>query len=325
MALKRDDVIHLDWQDGKVSNANWRERMGLALLRLAAVATRSPERPGFSKIAGVVTALLPSERFVRVHFPDSVYQFPYGDAYWSVLCAPGFTYEKEIEGFVRQCAAEKLDYVFVDCGANFGYWSCRISAPAAGGHRTIAIEASSESFAHAVRNRSLNDNRFEAHRRAVSPTHDVDVVIDAAVKHEQRSIKPAEEAADEEEGTEYAERVRSLSLDRLTGIDFARDNVVLKLDIEGLEVPALKSGREWLENRTLIIFEDHGSDREHTTAKAFEREFGLQIYAGSPEGQFTQIVSWDQMSEIKAVSRKGYDFFATKSAFWLDFLARNSA
>ena len=73
----KDDAIHLDWKDGTVSGATWRERMGLAMLRLAAIATRSPERPGFSKMAAAVANLLPSERFVRVHFgDDTVYQFP---------------------------------------------------------------------------------------------------------------------------------------------------------------------------------------------------------------------------------------------------------
>lgn len=316
MRLDNEDAIHLDWCSGKVTGATLSERMGLAMMRLAAVATQSPERPGFSKLVNTIKSLFPSDRFVQIHFPGSVYQFPYGDAYWSVLCAPGFTYEKEIEGFVRRCAQEKLSYVFVDCGANFGYWSSRVSSQDAGAQRAIAIEASIESFDHTLRNRALNDNRFIAHHRAVSDRDGDELTIDSGSKHEQRAVTVAASSA------AGSETVISLSLAKLADVDPKADNIVLKLDIEGLEIPALKSANHWLEHNTLVIFEDHGSDTQHLTAKAFMDEFGLQVFAGSADGRFTRIVSLDQMTAIKSVRRKGYDFFATKSSFWLEFLAR---
>ncbi|MEM8750042.1 MAG: FkbM family methyltransferase [Pseudomonadota bacterium] len=316
MSARRDDTIDLDWKSGSVSGANWRERAGLALLRLAAVATQSPERPGFSKLANGVAKLFPSDKFVRVHFPDqTVYQFPYGDAYWSVLCAPGFTYEREIEGFVRRCAREKLSYVFVDCGANFGYWSCRISSDEAGGQRAIAIEASSESFGHTMRNRLLNDNRFDAHHRAISNEHGKVVTLYGGEKHEQRSIVQEETTGD------LREQVMSLALDRLQDIDPVHDKLVVKLDVEGVEIPALEGASSWLDHDTLVVFEDHGRDTNHTTARAMKDRFGLRVFAGSSEGHFTEITEFDQMTRLKTVKRKGYDFFATRSPFWLKFMA----
>ncbi len=310
----KDDAIHLDWNDGTVSGATLRERMGLAMMRLAAITTQSPERPGFSKMATVISRLFPSDRFVRVQFSDdTIYQFPYGDAYWSVLCAPGFTYEREIEGFVRRCAGGGIDYVFVDCGANFGYWSCRISSKDAGRQRAIAIEASSESFGHTMRNRALNDNRFVAHHRAVSDRHGEQLAIVSGAKHEQRSVVPCD-------GSNPVETVRAMALEKLQDVDPLTDNLVVKLDVEGLEIEALQSAGDWLDHRTLVIFEDHGSDRDHKTTRAFREEFGLQVFAGSKDGAFTRIDDYTQMDAIKTVKRKGYDFFATKSDFWFEFL-----
>ncbi len=310
----KDDAIYLDWKDGTVSGATLRERMGLAMMRLAAITTQSPERPGFSKMASAITRIFPSERFVRVRFADdTVYQFPYGDAYWSVLCAPGFTYEREIEGFVRRCASEGIDYVFVDCGANFGYWSCRISSQEAGHQKAIAIEASSESFGHTMRNRALNDNRFTAHHRAVSDRHGEQLALGGGDKHEQRAVVPCS-------GSNSAETVRAIALEKLQDVDPNADNLVVKLDVEGLEIQALHSAGDWLDHNTLVIFEDHGSDRAHKTSRAFREEFGLQVYAGSPEGRFTRIDDYAQLDALKSVKRKGYDFFATKSDFWLKFL-----
>ncbi|MEP0942196.1 MAG: FkbM family methyltransferase [Rhizobiaceae bacterium] len=316
MQSLKDPSIDLDWQSGVIDGANWRERAGLALLRLAAVATRSPERPGFSKLAAGISALFPSEKFVRVHFADdTVYQFPYGDAYWSVLCAPGFRYEPEIDGFVRRCAQENISYVFLDCGANYGYWSCRTSAREAGGQRAIAIEASSESYGHAMRNRALNDNRFDAHHRAISRENDLTVQLFGDHKHEQRSLMPSSA------GDSATESVRSINLDHLQGIDFKSEKTVLKLDLEGMEVAALEGGNNWLDGETLVIFEDHGSDRQHQTARAMRELFGLRIFAGSTSGEFTEILDLSQLDKLKKVRRKGYDFFASASPFWIEFMA----
>lgn len=313
-SLKKPSIM-LDWNSGAVDGANWRERAGVALLRLAAVATRSPERPGFSKMAAGISALFPSEKFIRVQFDeDTVYQFPYGDAYWSVLCAPGFRYEPEIDGFVRRCAREKIDYVFLDCGANFGYWSCRTSSSAAGSQRAIAIEASSESYGHAMRNRALNDNRFEAHHRAISDENGQAVTLFGDHKHEQRSLIATSES---DPGTET---VRTLNLDGMKDVDLANEKTVLKLDVEGMEIQALEGGRLWLDGDALVIFEDHGSDREHLTAKAMKERFGLRIFAGSVTGDFTEIVDFEQLNQLKKVRRKGYDFFASASPFWIDFM-----
>jgi FkbM family methyltransferase len=315
MRSLKDPAIKLDWNSGAIEGANWRERAGMALLRLAAVATRSPERPGFSKLAAGISTVFPSNKFVRVHFADdTVYQFPYGDGYWSVLCAPGFRYEPEIDGFVRRCARENIDYVFLDCGANYGYWSCRTSSQAAGGQRAIAIEASSESFGHAMRNCRLNDNRFEAHHRAICRENNRTVRLFGDHKHEQRSLIANTQA------DVATETVRSVNLDHLQDSDIKPEKTVLKLDVEGMEVEALEGGREYLDRDTLVIFEDHGSDPHHATAKAMRDQFGLRIFAGSTTGQFTEIVDLEQLTRLKKVRRKGYDFFASSSPFWIDFM-----
>lgn len=314
-----DPSIDLDWESGTIKGASWKERAGLAFFRLATVVTNSPERPGFSKLAAGIAKVFPSDKFIRVHFPDeTIYQFPYGDAYWSVLCNPGFTYEWEIEGFVRRCARENIDYVFLDCGANFGYWSCRISSEKAGSHKAIAIEASSESYGHIMRNRVLNDNRFDAHHRAISNKSGDQVTLTDTEKHEQRQLVTDLPAG------EVGEQVRSITLDRLNHEDIKDKPVVLKLDLEGMEIAALEGGKSWLSGKTLIIYEDHGNDPEHEMSVVMKDQLGMRIFACSTEGQFTEIEDLQRLDKLKTVRRKGYNFFASKDPFWMEFMLKQA-
>lgn len=52
---------------------------------------------------------------------DAIFAFPYGDGYWSKLLYRGFRYEDELEILFEDC--RDIDYVLVDGGANYGYWS----------------------------------------------------------------------------------------------------------------------------------------------------------------------------------------------------------
>src|SRR5690606_6932134 len=138
-----------------VANANLAERMGLALLAVGATVTRPFGNVGYSYGARFLSKLFRSRKAVRVALaPDASFEMPYGDAYWSILLSRGAKYEADVE--VALLALADVDFAFVDCGANYGYWSVLVTSARFGGHSAVAIEAAPDTFAWLARNAAAN-------------------------------------------------------------------------------------------------------------------------------------------------------------------------
>jgi len=127
----------------------------------------------FRRLEGVIDVFAPRLQRLRQSPPqdaasarhrdqtqsDATFVFPYGDGYWSKLLNRSFCYEDELELLFRDSVS--VDYTFIDCGANFGYWSVLVSSAPYGSHKAIAIEPSSQNFAKLKNNAEINGNRFE--------------------------------------------------------------------------------------------------------------------------------------------------------------------
>src|SRR5690606_21763003 len=92
------------------------------------------------------------------------FSYPLNDAYWQYYFLSGIKYEEEITrtfDLVKHRTA-----LYLDCGANFGYWSVLLSRSV----RTVAVEASSESFVLLERNNEINHSAFTTVQAAVTDT-----------------------------------------------------------------------------------------------------------------------------------------------------------
>lgn len=70
-----------------------------------------------------------------------------------------------------------------------------------------------------------------------------------------------------------------------------------------------------LERDVLIAYEDHASDRRHAVS-AHMLDRGMRVFFVDAGGA-TEIVGLGQIEAIKRNSHRGYDFFATRSPFWV--------
>ena len=103
---------------------------------------------GYIGCANLLRKTLPERNIAIKLNPDAVFEFPYGDGYWSKLLNRSYNYEDELE--LLFCAIPSdVDYTLIDCGANYGYWSVLVSSSPFGSHKAIAIEPSSQNFAQA--------------------------------------------------------------------------------------------------------------------------------------------------------------------------------
>lgn len=306
--------ISVDWQTGAVSNASALEWLGLRAMGLAASLLAPLDSLGLSYAVTLISKVLPSNRLVCLEFAeDENFAFPYGDKYWSRMLKRGSRYEVEVEDLLE--ALKSVDYVFVDCGANYGYWSVRVTSKRFGSHPAVAIELDPVTFERLQSNASYNEGRFECLNRAVFD-RDGEILEIYGHKHEARTVDSGNQT-----GVSHG-KVSSSTLDTIMSDAGKQDcqSVILKLDVEGVEIKALQGANALLKNDVLVIYEDHGSDQEHTISKFLAESHGMRLFAHD-NNRFFELTDLAELNSLKTNRRKGYDFFATRSQVWLDRLA----
>ena len=306
--------IEIDRRTGRVSGAGPVERCGLAIMTAAAAGLSRFDDLGFSHVARLVRGILPSRRSLRIAFAvDAAFEMPYGDGYWGVLLPRAAVYEADTEPLLRAIAG--VEYAFVDCGANYGYWSVLVSSSAFGSHPAVAVEAAPDTYAWLVRNAEINGGRFAALNRAVAGRSGERLALYGG-KHESRSLAGGD-------GAEVLATVETLALDDLLAREELKgaSAIVLKLDVEGVEVAALEGGQRMLERDLLIAYEDHGSDREHIVSRHLAEKLGMRLFAVAG-GAVRPLGGAGELSAIKRNPRYGYNFFATRSPFWIAEMER---
>lgn len=312
MAAVADDIV-IDARSGRVDNANAVERTAIAALRAALAVLRPFSNFGISYIARAVRTFLPSKRsMIFVLDPDCRMRVAYCDTYWSVLLRRNYPYEKALRALVD--LARDVEFGFIDGGANHGYWSILVSGPAAGARKTVAIELAPDTYRGLEENWQLNDKRFTILNRAIGKASGEPVKIYGR-KHEARStVAPGGNA------TVLFEN-ETISLDDLARLPLFKglDKFMVKLDVEGVEVPALEGGEGLLARDTVFIYEEHGSDPKHETTRHVLDAMKLRVFwLGGDKAR--ELKSADELNRIKKSRRTGYDMIASRSPFWLQRL-----
>lgn len=299
-----------DFKTGTIHDGNIIEKLGMFALKSAAWMTKPISYVGFSKAAGLVRTFLPSKRNVRTMlFDDTAFQYPYGDSYWARLAYNGDVYAKGEEDFLM--ALRDVDYAYIDCGANFGYMSAIVSSNAFGNKPAIAIEADPNTFTTLKKNAELNHNRFDIRHNAIYSKSGEMVNIHGD-KHEARSIL-------DDDGNRADGNVETLALDDLSAWIKQQKTTatLLKLDVEGVEIDAMKGAKALIDDNLAVAYEDHGNDKSNEISQYFMNELGMRIFI-SEENGCRELFSSQEITAVKTNSRVGYDFIATKSDFWLD-------
>ena len=118
--------IQFDRASGALVGANAWERLAALALSTGSKISSHFSHMGYIACANLLRKTLP-ERNIAVRLnDDAVFEFPYGDGYWSKLLNPFYHYEDELELLFRDSA--DVDYTLLDCGANYGYWSVLVSS-----------------------------------------------------------------------------------------------------------------------------------------------------------------------------------------------------
>ena len=301
--------IQFDRASGALEGANlWERTAALALVTGSKISSHFSHR-GYNRCANLLRLAL-AERNIAVKLnPDAVFEFPYGDGYWSKLLNRSYHYEDELELLFLGTA--DVDYTFIDGGANYGYWSVLVSSAPYGAHKAIAIEPSSANFAKLANNARVNAGRFEVMKCAIGERRGTAYLT--GTKHEAFSIAGHASAGGEE--------VPVIALDNLIddGKVAGSGKFLIKLDVEGVEIEAIKGGTRLLQADSVIMCEEHGSDRSHAVSRYILEHTPLKLMVFDPHSNRMETVTeLSILDRIKVSTHVGYNVFGTASAFWQD-------
>ena len=308
----RPAPLTFDYATGRLDGATPMERCAVLLLRAGALASSPMGHRGFSIGAKVVASLIDQRDIVIQLNEDAQFAFPLGDGYWSLLLDRTFNYEAEVDNFLRGVA--DVDYTFIDGGANFGLWSVLVSSKPFGAHKVVAIEASTATGVRLARNAELNGNRFIILHRAIGAASGARVWLSGS-KHEARHV----DASGGVNGGGQGESVEMLALDSLLdmGLISSRQKLVVKLDVEGMEIDAIKGSKRLLDSEIVFIAEEHGSDRSHAVSRFILNETPCRVFVLDPRNSRYELLDdLSTLDRIKTNTAIGYNVFATNSPYW---------
>ena len=301
--------IQFDRASGALEGANlWERTAALALATGSKISSHFSHR-GYIHCANLLRKTLP-ERNIAIKLNEgAVFEFPYGDGYWSKLLNRSYHYEDELELLFRHSA--DVGYTLIDCGANYGYWSVLVSSAPFGSHRAIAIEPSSQNFAKLANNARVNGERFELMKCAIGAGRGTAHLT--GTKHEAFSIAGGANGSGEE--------VPVIALDDLIdeGRVSEKGKFLIKLDVEGVEIEAIKGGTRLLQADSVILCEEHGNDPRHTVSRFILEKTPLKLLVYDPRsGRMETVTELSILDRIKVSSHVGYNVFGTASLFWED-------
>jgi FkbM family methyltransferase len=216
----------------------------MALTTLAKAIARSTRIVGYR---GAGRLFRPLSRIQALHDTEGTatlgarkITFPAFDPYWAQYLWTSKVYEPDVHAIFRALAPIQ-NKTLVDCGANIGFWTIKLSDPAYGFQRFIAVEANPYVFEFLRENVQINGLAVDYRHAAIAEDSGKTVHIDGSKGHAVGVVGAI--------GTP----VQTVSLRSL--LDGVEGVAVVKLDVEGSEIPAILGG-EGVAADVMYIYED---------------------------------------------------------------------
>lgn len=231
---------------------------------------------------------------------------PLNQGLWVYYLFGGIPYEPEVWFLLTRALDEYT--LFVDCGANIGYWSVFASSRISDRRQVIAVEASPSTFKVLVANSLCNSDAFTCICGATWSASGVSKVLRVPVGH-----APSGSLVETFPGPTADEDVITVTIDELVSSAPKVPKIVLKLDVEGAEIEALRGARATLAAECMVVYEDHGSDLECRNSQFVLDELRMKVYYLHPDARAVLIKSLSQIRELKVEPWRGYNFVAVRA------------
>jgi FkbM family methyltransferase len=244
---------------------------------------------------------------------EKKYKIYLNDGYWALLLHQGFKYEEEVGRILEKVISDNT--TFFDCGANNGYWSVYVAAKIGSPEHVIAVEPTGLPFDRLLENARLNGNSFRPIKKAV---YSQSGLVLRFMTHPQRHAGNScmDKRGKGQDGAYQIEYIASVTIDdlfrELLGNFQDTGDVVVKLDVEGAEIEALKGARDLIRGGALFIYEEHGQDLACRVTDFMLSELGLAVYFLGPNSWPIKVERLSRLVELKKTESRGYNLMAAR-------------
>lgn len=271
---------------------------------------------GISRIHHLLNTLFRPQSETHITEDGATFSFPSNDYYWNRLLDGRFEYEPELDTFMKHMA--QVPFTFVDLGANFGFWPNKVAAEVYGAHQAIAVEASDYCFAILQKNAANSRHLTTLHHRAIDEVTRCELML-YGNRHAGCSIDANWCGA----AGSAANKITTITIDdvlRDARVDVATTPTIIKPNVEGVELRALKGAHETIRGQSLFYIEDANKGEIADSNRYAADDMGMQFFLWE-DGQMKPITYQNEIAAHKRRQNKfqgvGYKFFATASDFWI--------
>lgn len=276
---------------------------------------------GVSRIHNAINRFLRPRTDTLIVEKEWSFRFPSNDYYWNRLLDGRWDYEPEIEFVLRSFS--KIPFVFVDLGANFGFWSSRVGSGRYGNHLSIAVEPSDYCVAILTENTANSLHAVRVWHRAIDAVSGRQLNV-YGQRHAGFSIDQDWYGA----SRDVVNTVETISIDELLdreSVDSFKTPTIIKLDVEGVELRALQGGSRTVGGASAWLIEDADLGGASPAVEHAYNELGMRLFNVS-ERRIREISSLSEVRELKAHGHRlqggGVNLFGTRSSIWLKAVRR---
>ncbi len=313
-------AIAFDRINRKLDTLDLKSLLQARLMQLSHLALAPIGYLGISRVHDAINKAIRPDSETLILENGARFTFPSGDYYWNRLLDADWQYEPEIHAFLR--AASTVPFVFLDLGANFGYWSARVGAGLYGVHRSIAVEPSGAAFAILERNTRRLANPVAIYQRAIDAVSAQKVLL-YGDRHAGCSIDQSWLGV----SSNRVNGVETISIDDLLAaekVDASRTPVLIKLDVEGVEDRALAGASQALQGQTAFLIEDAEKHGVSEAVRHLSVDLGMSLYRYDRRA-FHEIRSLDEIAALKArhssLQVVGLNLLAASSPVWKSLIS----
>lgn len=322
MALSAKSLVTYDRVRHQLDTPDLKHRCWARLIQLSHKALQPIGYIGTSRVHGLINKLMRPATDTVIVEDETRFRFPGTDYYWSRMLDAAWDYEPELDWLLKKSMS--IPYVVLDLGANFGYWSSRVASNRYGPRLTVAVEPASYCMNILKQNCEGLANPVHLYKRAIDDASGRQLNL-YGDRHAGLSIDNTWYGA----SNTVADQVETITIDDLVAeekIDPATTPLFIKLDVEAVELRALKGATRTLAGQSIWYIEDAEKGEASPALHYLTQTAKCRLFNKEPDGlrEITNLAEIKGMKEALGTRWQAHalNLFATASPLWLQHLSK---